>query len=111
MAATKNPRVRLLHIRDEIDGVAAALEGGSFADYQRSYTLRRAGERALQIMSEAAKALPAELVGRFPEAPWNAIIGIGNVSRHEYQYIDDKRLWEILAVHLPKLRPVIEEFQ
>jgi uncharacterized protein with HEPN domain len=27
--------------------------------------------------------------------------------RHEYQKIDDKRLWDILTVHLPQLRPVI----
>jgi uncharacterized protein with HEPN domain len=43
------------------------------------------------------------------------IIGIGNVLRHEYQHLDDKRLWEILDVHLPRLRPVvikmIAEFQ
>jgi uncharacterized protein with HEPN domain len=29
------------------------------------------------------------------------------VLRHEYQHIDDRRLWEILTVHLPQLRPVI----
>ena len=93
MAATKSPLIRPLHIRDEIDGIVSALQGVSFAAYQGDYTLRRAAERALQIISEAA--------------PWSAIIGIGNVLRHEYQHIDDKRLWEILDVHLPRLRPVI----
>ena len=107
MAASKSPQLRLLHIRDEIDGVAAALHGVSFERYQESYTLRRAAERAVQIVSEAAKALPSELLARHPDAPWNAIIGIGNVLRHEYQKIDDKRLWDILTVHLPQLRPVI----
>lgn len=107
MAATRSPLLRLLHIRDEIDGIASALQGVSFAAYQDDYTLRRAAERALQIISEAAKALPSELLARYPEAPWSAIIGIGNVLRHEYQHIDDKRLWEVLDVHLPKLRPVI----
>jgi uncharacterized protein with HEPN domain len=29
------------------------------------------------------------------------------VLRHEYQHIDDRRLWEILTVHLPQLRPII----
>jgi hypothetical protein len=31
MAASRNPRARLLHIRDEIDGVTAAMTGVSFA--------------------------------------------------------------------------------
>jgi uncharacterized protein with HEPN domain len=77
MAATRNPRVRLLHIRDEIDGVTAAIKGVSFAQYKASYSLRRTAERAVQIISEAAKVLPADQLARYPEAPWSAIIGIG----------------------------------
>jgi uncharacterized protein with HEPN domain len=107
MAATKNPLLRLFHIRDEIDGITSALQGVSFEQYQDDYTLRRAAERALQIISEATKSLPSGLLVRFPEAPWSAITGLGNVLRHEYQHIDDTRLWEILQVHLPKLAPVI----
>ena len=107
MAASKSPRLRLLHIRDEIDGMVSALQNVTFADYQQSYTLRRAAERAVQIVSEAAKSLPPQMLVRHSEAPWNAIIGIGNILRHEYQRIDDRRLWEIVTVHLPELRPVI----
>ena len=108
MAASKSPRLRLLHIRDEIEGVTEALQGASFDAYRKSYMLRRAIERALQIISEAARTLPPELLARYPEAPWTAIIGIGNILRHEYQRLDDKRLWEIVTTHLPQLRPVIQ---
>lgn len=108
MAASRNPRLRLLHIRDEIDGLATALQGATFESYCRSYALRRAAERAVQIVSEAAKALPEELLAKHPEAPWRAIIGIGNILRHEYQHVDDRRLWEVVSVHLPGLRPVID---
>jgi len=58
MAASKSPRARLLHIRDEIEGVANIVRGLSFVQYQASYLHRRAVERAVQIVSEAAKALP-----------------------------------------------------
>ncbi len=87
--------------------MTAALRDVSFEQYSESFMLRRAAERALQIISEAAKALPSELTARYSQAPWHAIIGIGNVLRHEYQTIDDQRLWDILTVHLPQLRPVI----
>jgi uncharacterized protein with HEPN domain len=107
MAASRSPGIRLLHIRDEIDGVLSAVKDVSFEDYRKSYALRRVSERALQIISEAAKALPGELTGKYPSAPWGAIIGIGNVLRHEYQYLDDRRLWEIVTVHLPHLRGVV----
>jgi uncharacterized protein with HEPN domain len=59
---------------------------------------RRAVERAVQIVSEAAKALPPDSLAKHPGAPWKAIIGIGNILRHEYQSLDDKQLWEIATV-------------
>jgi uncharacterized protein with HEPN domain len=109
MAASKSPRARLLHIRDEIEGVAMIVRGLSFAQYQGSYMHRRAVERAVQIVSEAAKALPSDFLAKYPNAPWGAIIGIGNILRHEYQRLDDKQLWEIATVHLPQLRPIVAQ--
>jgi uncharacterized protein with HEPN domain len=109
MAASKSPRARLLHIRDEIEGVAKIVRGLSFPQYQGSYMHRRAVERAVQILSEAAKALPPDVLAKYPNAPWNAIIGIGNILRHEYQRLDDKQLWEIATVHLPKLQPIVAQ--
>src|ERR1700722_11089332 len=107
MAPSRNPRLRLLHIRDEIEGIEVALRGVSLVQFQDSYTLRRAAERAVQIVSEAAKSLPRDLLERHPAAPWNAIIGIGNLLRHEYQRIDERRMWDIVSVHSPQLRSVV----
>jgi uncharacterized protein with HEPN domain len=107
MAASKSPRARLLHIRDEIEGVAASVKELSFEQYQGSYIHRRAVERAAQIVSEAAKVLPKNFLAKYQEAPWASIIGIGNVLRHEYQRLDDRLLWEIATVHLPALEPVV----
>ena len=89
MAASKSPRARLLHIRDEIEGVALIVGSLSFAEYQGSCLHRRAVERAMQIVSEAAKALPRDYLAKYPDAPWNSIVGIGNILRHEYQHLDD----------------------
>jgi hypothetical protein len=46
MAASKSPQLRLFHIRDEIEGVMAALRGVGFEQYSESFMLRRAAERA-----------------------------------------------------------------
>lgn len=66
MAGSKSPRARLLHIRDEIDGVAMIVRNLSFAQYQGSYLHRRAVERAAQIVSEAAKALSPDYLAKSP---------------------------------------------
>jgi uncharacterized protein with HEPN domain len=107
MAGSTSPRLRLLHIRDEIDNLSKELAGLRFETWRESYGLRRITERAIQIVSEAARALPQELRAGYPEVPWADIIAIGNPLRHEYHRIADKVLWETATADLPKLRPVI----
>jgi uncharacterized protein with HEPN domain len=108
MAASKSARLRLLHMRDEIEGLSRELASQDFETYRESYGLRRITERAIQIVSEAARALPEELRARYADAPWADIIAIGNPLRHEYHRIDDKVLWETATVDLPKLQPIIQ---
>jgi uncharacterized protein with HEPN domain len=108
MAASNSPRLRLLHMRDEIESLSQELGGLDFETYRESYGFRRITERAIQIISEAARALPEELRGRYPDAPWADIIAIGNRLRHEYHRIDDKVLWETATADLPKLQPIIQ---
>jgi hypothetical protein len=67
--ASKTPRARLLHIRDEIEGVGLTVRGLSFAQYQDSYMHRRAVERAATIVSEAARSLSPDILARYPDAP------------------------------------------
>lgn len=46
MPVAKNPLVRLYHIRDEMDGVAATLAELNFDRYAASYTAKRTVERS-----------------------------------------------------------------
>ena len=108
MTAGTSARVRLLHMRDEIESLSRELAGQSFETYRESYALRRITERAIQIVSEAARAISEELRALYPDAPWVDIIGIGNPLRHEYHRIDDKVLWETATSDLPKLQPIIQ---
>jgi uncharacterized protein with HEPN domain len=105
MAATKNPLGRLGHIRDEIEGITVALRGADRDAFVENYLLRRAAERALLIISEAAKALPNDLTSRYPEFDWRGVRGLGDVLRHDYERVDADTLWEILTESCPSLRP------
>lgn len=104
MSNANDPRVRLRHILWEIDGVEETVRGIAFADIARTYTFVRTVERGLQIISEAAKALPADVRGLAPEVPWRQIISLGNYLRHEYHKIDMRDVEDIVTVHLPALR-------
>lgn len=107
MRSAKLPQVRLHHILEQIDGIVDATGSASFAEVAGNFLYERAVERAVQIISEAAKELPPSLREAYPDAPWRPIIGIGNLLRHEYYRIRSRDMWEIATVHLPALRVVV----
>jgi uncharacterized protein with HEPN domain len=106
--ASKNPLVRLRHILTEIESITPRLIGVDLQAFIEDYLLLRAGERALLIISEAAKSLPSQLTARYPEVDWRAVCGLGDVLRHDYNKVDPEVIWEILTGKLPELAPVIE---
>lgn len=107
MVSAKSPRTRLYHILENIDGILAATEGLAAAEVIGNFVLIRAVERAVQIISEAAKELPAAVRDGEPDVPWQDIIRIGNILRHEYYRIKEDVLIDILQTDLPRLRPAV----
>jgi uncharacterized protein with HEPN domain len=87
--------------------VTLTLAGVDFDSYAASYSLKRTVERALQIISEAVKALPDDLLNRHPTPDWDRIRSLGNFLRHEYHHIDLEQLWLITTEKLPELRPIV----
>ena len=106
--ASKHPLLRLRHIQTEIESITPRLIGVDRRTFVEDYLLLRAGERALLIISEAAKSLPNELTARYPEVDWRAVRGLGDVLRHDYNKVDPEVIWEILIGKLPELAPIIE---
>jgi uncharacterized protein with HEPN domain len=107
MAASKSPLVRLGHMRDEITSITTELQNVDRDGFTQNYLLVRAAERALLIISEAAKALPRDLVARYPEVDWRGVRGLGDVLRHDYTAVDSDTLWEILTGRVPELAEVV----
>ncbi len=61
-------------------------------------------QRGIEIISEASRRLPAELLESQPQIPWLKIFGIGNVLRHEYHRLSDQIIWNIVLHELPPLK-------
>lgn len=49
--------------------------------------------RCLEIISEASRRLDPGVRARHPNLPWRAIMGGGNVYRHDYDNLDESQLW------------------
>ncbi len=107
MPSAKSPLVRLHHIRHEVEALIASVADTPDDEIIGSYIHRRALERAVGIISEAAKSLPAWLRESEAGIPWKDIIGIGNLLRHEYYRIDDTTMLAILRLHLPEVSKAV----
>ncbi|PWB54203.1 MAG: nucleotidyltransferase [Candidatus Methanoperedenaceae archaeon] len=61
----------------------------------------------LQIIGEAASALPDSFRDKYPEVPWSKIIGMRNILVHNYFGVDADVVWAVVVNDLPDLRQKI----
>ena len=64
--------------------------------------------RHLQVIGEAARALPTNLREQHPEVPWSKILGMRNALVHDYFGIDREVVWSVIQCELPDLKTKIE---
>ena len=76
--------------------------------FERDELLQSWFLRQLQIISEAARAVPDEVRALALDVPWPKIVGMRNVLVHGYFDIDTDLVWEAVAHDAPALKPAIE---
>jgi len=72
--------------------------------YLQNRMLQLAVERALQIVGEAANRMSPGFCADHPEIPWRKIVDQRNVVVHEYGEIEHSLIWDLVEVHLPRLK-------
>ena len=96
---------------ESIRGIEKALVGKTIRDYERSWLLRSAIERVLEIISEASRHLGNELKAQHKGVRWKDIAGIGNILRHDYQRVDAAIIWKAVKDDLPALKAALLEIR
>ena len=101
-------RLALTDIRDNIrlaEQFAAGLSVEALKGDRRTFY---ALTRCLESFSEAARRLPQSLRNRYPELPWRAIMGAGNVYRHDYDNVAQEIVWRTVQNNLAPLLAAVE---
>lgn len=92
--ASRSPLLRIHDMLESIRGIEKALAGKTLRDYERSWLLRSAAERGIEVISEASRHLGRDLKAQHKDVRWKDIAGIGNILRHDYQRVDASIIWK-----------------
>jgi len=104
----RKPGPVLHEILTAIEGIERATNGKNFDEFQRDWLLRHGVQRGIEIISEAVRHLPAELLAMHPTVPWQRIRGAGNILRHEYFRVADRVIWGVVREDLADLKAAVE---
>ena len=104
-----DPKTYLFDIRDNIVLARAFVDGLDYDRFCNDRLVFYAVTRALEIISEASRRLPAALKRRRPEIPWRDVAGAGNVYRHDYEDVRQRDVWTTVQKNLPPLLAIVEQ--
>jgi uncharacterized protein with HEPN domain len=91
-----------------IDAIGRFVKDMSFELFYQDRKTVDAVVRNLQVIGEAARALPEHVRQQYPDIPWNNIVGMRSVLVHEYFGVDFDILWTTIQVDLPPLRAQLQ---
>jgi uncharacterized protein with HEPN domain len=103
----KDDRLYVDHVLECITRVDRYCRSGDEA-FRESELIQDAVLRNLQTLAESTQRISDRLKALHPEVDWRAIAGFRNVLVHDYLGVNIDRIWEIVSVHLPALRPQME---
>jgi uncharacterized protein with HEPN domain len=84
---------------------AAGMDAASFAlDLKTVHAVTR----CIEIIGEAARAVPDEVRALAPQIPWTQIVGTRHILAHHYGRVDVGLLWRLIESTLPGLEAELE---
>ena len=96
-------------ILDHIEKIRAFTSGMNLEQFLADERTFYAVVRALEIISEASRRVEDEVQERHPEIPWRDIAAAGNLYRHTYLAVDEKRVWKTITWDLDVLETALRD--
>jgi uncharacterized protein with HEPN domain len=94
-------------IRDNIALARQFIGTMSFEEFAVDAKTFYAITRTLEIISEASRHLSAELKARHPSIDWVSVRDAGNVYRHGYEHVTERRIWDTATKSLALLEAAV----
>ncbi len=103
--STDREALRLQDIIENIDRIETYVTGLELGSFEADIRTVDAVERCLQRITEAViKIGPERMADISPRTPVDAVRGLGNMLRHDYDRVDLGTIWRTIRMSLPELR-------
>jgi uncharacterized protein with HEPN domain len=94
----------LRHILSEVDFLIDETSKMTYDDFNNSEIRKRAYIRSIEIIGEAVKNLPKELLKKYPNINLKGAARMRDRLIHGYFDIDYAIVWDVIKKDIPKLR-------
>ena len=100
----------LLDMYDSAQAILDLIHDVNFNMFSQDRRTRRAVERELEIIGEAAKKVSVIFKEHTDHIPWRRIIGLRNILAHEYGEVQYEIIWKVVIDHIPELVNMLKPF-
>lgn len=111
-----SPRDWVLRIDDILEAIERIMQytaGMTWETFSTDDKTIDAVVRNVEIIGEAARHIPDDIVAQYPDIPWDSMRGMRNILIHEYFLVSVPILWQTvtrnLAPLVPELRRLLSE--
>ncbi|MBI2019669.1 DUF86 domain-containing protein [Candidatus Daviesbacteria bacterium] len=105
----REPLLYLQDILTSLSRIEDYTKSLSFDDLKSDWKTIDAVIRNLEILGEAARNIPEEIIDKYPDVPWGYMVSMRNKVLHEYFGVDQEILWKTIKEDLPVLKLQIEK--
>lgn len=103
----RDPIERLRDMLEAIENIERYATQGK-ETFEKDELLQSWIVRHLQIIGEAARGMPQDLIAKTPHIPWSKMIGMRNILVHDYFRIDTDIVWQVVERDLQDLKRLLQ---
>jgi len=102
-------RQRIEDILGAIERIETYIRGMTFDSFSADQRTIDAVVRNLEIVGEASRHIPDEVVARYASLPWAEMRAMRNILSHAYFLVDIDIVWKTIRDDLPGIEPMLRQ--